>query len=814
MNAKSPAFRALIWKEARQAAVLAVAGIAMVVVLLLAWLPLPEVAQRNLSLTYLPLILPCLFAIGVGTILVSQEKLTGTLDWFNTIPISPSRVITAKLIVAMAGLIVMWVLCAISYVPLSWLYITPSKIDWSTMSATFCYSVLFVLCGFYAAWRFENSFTCLILGVVLAFLPLIAITFLEELRWIRPSYGNYSWWQVVLAIAISPIMVYLLYRAGLRRLAPRAAPRPPSELDSANTRNELSFDAWHPPQPVASFAEPFRYRLTSLIWQSIHHNRKVLLGLGAVIVIGMTLFPIASSSTGRRQDQGALVSVMIVSVLSVSWLGVIAHHGDGSSNRMRFLAERGVSPTKAWFGLHLIGLSIIAAACTGYFIVLKTSAPNLDGGKLPLPSISFLLVFLLIAYGVSQATSQAIRIMAASFLIAPILSILAIGWLAQFGPMYGSPLWILLLTGLLPLALTWWCMGDHMDGRRGLRFWVKFAVVIALFSTLPFAPPYLQHLRFPKASADELAAIQAEVAALPKSRPRLSSITRASTVEDRLELDVANELSGEQAAEILRNQSTAPEYWIELNGSDDQPLRAELNLVVLAIGTMNLHAMKLAEDPTDQRLLETYGDWVKLVNTLARRLRMSHRLYDQNVADLAEIELLATLSEPELKEFLAEDFSAKAINRIADRDSRNRARRHAVLSSWRKDQPVTEEGKLLFHGSFSVSNWFEYLPPGRRQWLAPDQNTLLVQYLLSLLEAGSDGSDRNAIEPTLRKIHVYLLGPDRPFEIGPYSPRFRAGNVTDRVASHNTVLRFPGSQWFAPWEENAVQLAQTIQEAK
>ena len=53
-------------------------------------------------------LIPVLFAVGVGPMLVSQEKEHRTLRWMASLPVSPWSIVITKLIVSMLGLIVVW----------------------------------------------------------------------------------------------------------------------------------------------------------------------------------------------------------------------------------------------------------------------------------------------------------------------------------------------------------------------------------------------------------------------------------------------------------------------------------------------------------------------------------------------------------------------------------------------------------------------------------------------------------------------------------------------------------------------------------
>ena len=94
--------RRLIWKEFRQV-------LPLVLMLLLIGAALLLVITWN-DANYIDTIfvLPILFAAGIAAVLIGQEKELRTLEWLQTIPVSPEKVIVAKLAVGLIGLAVVW----------------------------------------------------------------------------------------------------------------------------------------------------------------------------------------------------------------------------------------------------------------------------------------------------------------------------------------------------------------------------------------------------------------------------------------------------------------------------------------------------------------------------------------------------------------------------------------------------------------------------------------------------------------------------------------------------------------------------------
>jgi hypothetical protein len=69
-----------------------------------------------------------------------------------------------------------------------------------------------------------------------------------------------------------------------------------------------------------------------------------------------------------------VVLAVLLVFLATSWLGVLAFHGDLLHQRIRFLAERGVSPGKVWATRHAVPLSLLAVLLVVVLGLVEVSA--------------------------------------------------------------------------------------------------------------------------------------------------------------------------------------------------------------------------------------------------------------------------------------------------------------------------------------------------------------------------------------------------------------------------------------------------------
>ena len=86
---------------------LILSGVGLLLVLL--WQSIATYSyQQDYVGTYIPFLLPALFAIGAAAVLVGQEKEQKTLWWLASMPTSPSRVFWIKLATSVVGLVIVW----------------------------------------------------------------------------------------------------------------------------------------------------------------------------------------------------------------------------------------------------------------------------------------------------------------------------------------------------------------------------------------------------------------------------------------------------------------------------------------------------------------------------------------------------------------------------------------------------------------------------------------------------------------------------------------------------------------------------------
>ncbi|SMP65620.1 ABC-type transport system involved in multi-copper enzyme maturation, permease component [Neorhodopirellula lusitana] len=806
MTAMSPSVRGLLWKEYRQTMPLVWMVIGVVGLLFLLYQMSGQSSPTRSLQGILILGLPALFAVGAGPLLVSQEKESRTMDWSASLPILVNQLFTTKFAVALIGLMVMWLLTIImvlstgepfQQISPDWLPGTPVV----NFSFWFAHTVYLLASGMFAAWRCRTAFAALLLLLPLAVLPFMAAS-IGTWLWQQLGFGYGSPQRVLMTtfaitIPMIPAMVVLGLRSAHQHFAPsKSASELGTEASSTPVADSLASPSDMPsPKPLDA--------TLALVWQSIHDQPRLLWILGSGAVAAAIALPLQIVFELFSSQDSMLFIIALLGTISASWLGVMAFAGDGSSLRMKFLADRGVSPGRAWFSRHVIGVSIGCTALLVFAAVQLATAQwmaHQEGYYYgdAMPSLAFLCLVTATVYAVSQWTSHVARILAASAFLSLLLSIVSVIYLATAFSNMRLPMGIVLFCMSVPMIATGWTMRTHMEGTRRWPFWVAHATAIVAFILTPFAWAKWSVRNFPAMPANQketLLTEAAQLAFMPSPASNLMLVERATR-------ELTNEFGPiqkvDQKLKIMQSLSDAPESWIQMPGKDDTGLFADAAIVWQAIATTELHRLNYMESPSSEA--ETMlSQWMDCLTQMTRRLRISTRWIDQEYADQIEVYLARRLAREGMSEY-AESKSGKAVlAMLSDFQGRQDARRRAVLVSWWKytQHRRSSHGRPEL-GGIDTTEWFEWVPMTQRAWVHDDGVDAFVALALQLISQGQQG------ESTLRtrqKMDSLLNGAEHSFSTSPYSDRLQPGLDPNQVSPMIHRYLVPCQRWFAPWEK-------------
>ena len=828
------ALRHLCWKETRQVLPLVWMQLALAVGLHVLLLVHPQSAS---AWTLTPKILlfagmPSLFALGVGALLVGQEKERRSLEWLRSLPVRTGDVLRVKLAVGLVALIVVWglnlLLLAVLVLPRHPSLTTASVAGWR-FDPGWEYlfplqSVFFLLAGFATAWMFRSSLVSLLALIPLALLPGAVSYALHHLvrrvgrsEWTHMDPSPWTW--AAAFVVLSLLLLAVGWRRGRESLA----------AETFRERRRLrSLSLFHPWKQTQLWTDPPHAPTAMLVWQFVRQNRTVLLGLAAMLLFALGLLIGASLGSGRS------VVATLLMLLSTSWLGVLAFHGDSLYGRIRFLAERGVSPAQTWYTRHAVPLGLLAVILSVFVILLPDAlVPNeLAVMRSSPPATLSAVFFVLFTYGVSQAVGQILPSATIAAIAAPVVTYMLVGY-GVLVAWFGVPVWLIGVLALCPWLATFVAMRRWMDGRVGWRFWGVHAGFLAFGIFVPLVPVgWVMALQpaMPGAVRRQLTAEARDYGIdyrepwevvlqfrKPESRNRELSdvLVRDGRVEDREGWIPGGGMGGmEGASEDLPPQSRAVEGQIVRERLEHDlsivpgPLRFMPHVFRYLLGEVRWAQMALEHDSEAALQRERYRHTLSLLETMVRRLRLSWRIFDQDGADLIEIWLVRELARPEAETRLGRELYAELVRSLGDDAARHAARRRAVVMSWAayRAQFRSRAPDLQIGGYWwplrDASVVYLVNPYSRRR--AADY--LTWRLLQRLEERGPWDS-----EERIRELARYWGVPAVLYGLGPGGEFLRADNP-ETFAFPGESRRVPGSQWHAGWEQRARELAASLED--
>ena len=827
--------RRLWWKEFRQ--MMPLMTILVVVALSLMILFSIDAAAGGSSKLSVLMGLPALFSVGAGALIVGQEKETRTLGWLQSLPVRAADLVRIKLLVCLLGWLCLWLisgLLALAFMNATQLAGLDSGHLWSRPGEALTWplhSLYLPVAGIALAWRLKSSLVGLLLLIPVALLPFLAAWTISWLIWataITDRESSFLVQDIVLAVCQSIGIVIALvcgWSLGLSALQPAAA-RPGSKRSG------------YVEQPWVRRSHPLR-PWSALLWQVARQNGLVIGGCSLALFVCVVADAVSVIALGENPWPGFIP----IYFLAVSWLGVSVFQGDRLQNRIQFMAVRGISPRKVWLSRQWLPMSIVLIG-TVLLGALKISAA--EGGPSSLRSWSLAMVALaVVVYSISQWIGQVTSSPIVAAIAGPALSLFAASYLSFSAAMLGAPLSLLAVCSLLPVLFTVLQMRQWMDGQLGLRFWSKNALGLTGFLLLPALPFLLVVLTYPGLDAATRREFEAELArsgpaaAIPSAElvltvpsasadqdsagnlgPENSVDPNASTIladpassadpSEIAELAEASEVQSEEQrvdamiGELERQLEKTPPT-IRLGFGVERFLYSELALTRMS--TESLAAgTEVAESEPDHRqpdkLRSRMNRLVKLTCEIISKLRQSPRLIEQDTADRLEIYLLAQLLYDREVQYVPAESRRLAATILGGRDARNAARRRAVAASGLTNE--ASSGAYLGGydlPAFQPTNVLERIKANRAVGRC---YSLLWRY------AQSVDADTQALRLELATM---CQVPPAIYGLGPGGQYHRADDLGDlHSVAPIFLVRAPGTQWHADWEDQAEQLAAEITE--
>ncbi|MCS7468311.1 hypothetical protein NZK35_16790 [Stieleria sp. ICT_E10.1] len=834
--------RGLVWKETRQLFPLVAALFAVGLVLMLVWQMSPDGidAMRRYA-HYIPLALPGLFAVGAAAMTVGQERDQKTIDWLTSMPISPGRLIRIKLIVCTVALGVMWIGCwalikielMLGAFPGGFRFPLLPNLNQDTLSTQVIaflswhlHTFYILVCGFYTSWRIRNSFASLIAIIPLAFAPFAVVHLGESIRRMRvgtayvdPLISDSAALAVTLIATV--IVGALAWRAAIRVLSPAKA-----DKESGDAHRFSPYAVFGPSAETQRRVpdQPFRSTTLAMLRQSFGSNRLALWGILLMILAGV----VGSAGgglpyVGSSRSGGTVLT--FIGLFGVCCLGVFAFSGDGKAERLRFFSDRGASPAKLWLGRHLLAVAVLGFASLLYLFigVIGQSIESADRRYLYVPPLIVVILLAVYCYSISQWVGQTIRALSISLMVAPaasVASLFAAGVvLSQGGTMtigtttIGVAIIIAMavLWYFLPLVATLMSMRTYADGVQGRRLFAKSVPALVLFLAIPLIPLTTEYFSYPSITSAQRRSL-AQQASKANARGRMpSNKVSFQTPNGNFQLPDVNRPVGNTSALGYDDRDFSAAHLANLYADDaqEQVAMCEPNTLNGILSLASFAKVQFIQSPDDEKALAELNDWLDTMTKLARRLRRSPRVIDQDHADAIVSWVADLLDNHQYQKHLDQPAAQSALDLVADTQGWSDARRRAVLVSWYDWHENLQSGAPADQfGGYPINAWSGMYRGGLGRWLFRNHMIDSIAFhLLELLEAEEQGQSSVQQRKTL---HELVSGNYQEFEQGPYSDRARRKGAS-QAALLNTEIRskYPGAQWYAAWEKELTQNAIT-----
>jgi len=792
---------ALAWKEFRQVLPLIwmVMGLGVAISALLL-LVLPMVASTQASSAFMFLALPMIYATGVGSLLVGSEKDNRSLHWLRSLPISSQTIAWTKALMAVFSLLGVWILSMLLLGLVRQLVLGQpwvSDMEWRGFEESPALPVLFPLTSFFLAftgmalaWRFSTALNALLMlvpaGMVVWLMSegMMALVLVADWGAVRSSETG---WFLAASLGLCTLLaIGLGWRASQRCL--RADPAPRASLRgfrAASLDDTATGRAWMvaAPRPIAQ----------ALVWQSVWQAPFLFFGSVAMLVIavlGTSGFP--RSGTELEWLSHWVPLLTLIAGVSLCWLGCSAFQGDNIGNRIRFLADRGVSPHRVWRTRHWIPVLVIVGAA--FLRLALRSVLATEGDRTPeaiaWDFVQFLIGALAI-YVVCQWFSQCIKSPVVCFVTAPLLAggMVIYGTFATQGMQ--APLWTVGISLALLVIATWVQMKPWMDRAMNGRYYATHGGFLSVALIVPLIPGLWSMAtipRMPHSVRKELIQETVEARAMAATSPKLlDAFSWNATFDEADSASTGNDAvkSNFEIRERLLNQ---------LQEGHSRPLGSlgpEPNRTLrFLLGELVSSQMDFEQEPSEANR-SRYRKLVEAVLSAIATLRSTQTLASHDYAETLEIALLRACRRPTSREELGDELHTRVIALLSDAPGRDASRRRALAATWNPKGPEKNSENSQYLGSYYLQSEETFSMVSA--YKAKHRRDMVVARLWNLLKSppgAANVAERDALQ---RELFMQFFPSDvvgSSVWVSPYD----FGNV-------------PGAHWRGAWEVEAQSLA-------
>ena len=766
----------LMRKEAKQLIPLMVMLVGCGVLLHLLGLLQPRANQVGFHVSILALI-PILFAVGVGPLLISQEKENRTLRWMASLPVPPRSIVVSKLIVSMLGLIAIW--CISLAITFLFSSAALSTVHFSLIELQFYPANTFFLLtmGFALAWILPTAGSTLIALVASASVTGVFAFLAQEVRRSNNS-DDFLRYLFFFQLVITAILVMAAIRFGKRSFI--TEPKSESFFSWGREReHSISTVDRTKTQPLSP--------ASSLIWQVARQNRMLWVG---VFFIGMMGLASVAYVTGLLRSPSILGFSSFVGCVVLSWLGASVFGSDANHARIRFLAERGVHPFKIWWTRLVLPLVCVVLGVLGFFLMNQawSLSRHYNGASVPNLDVMFgglLVLGVLMTFGLAQWLPQWTRSSLIAFCISPALPIFSFVYVGFLLSVMNAPWWLLIVSIGISFAATRLMICPWMDGRTGLRYWLSQSALLIGSLILPLIPFLITFATYPNMPN----ALRQELTEEAKTyEPFMEEIELVNPANDE------DDTSGEIQDEFIGFDKSVSDSVVALErqlSSISGPIiySRSMRASIREAQLMSLRMDAVNEDPADrqQEYSDRYHRSLILLSKFAIHMRMSNYLFDQEVSDQIERWLVLELLKPGRRELFSEEEYSTMVAALANQTGRQQSRRRAVVVSWYQ----FGEGMQDFGGLEMPAVPTKSMATS---WLVADRNVgRATAALLEYLDSKNPKSEE--FPEDIRSFW--------PTGVVEFDRQFKSIDAN--------AIRTPGVLWHQDWETKAAQFNKALQ---
>lgn len=793
MNARA-ALEVLWWKEVRQLLPLFLT-IPILGLLLLGLEMLVGAPRGVITTTVLVLLgMPGLFAAGAGALLVGQEKDQRTIQWLTSLPIDPRRIVRIKLAATLPALVALWMLSGLLYFaadpPVD--AIRMQHLAWWTWPL---HSLYLLLAGFALAWATKSAFAGLLGIVPVAILPYLAAYTIDSVLPLADGALNKP---TDLTLTVCQVLGCGIALWATDALGRRSLAAEPAEATSSR---------WMPAvrKRFVTQAKQAGYGriqapMPALVWQFVLQSRVALAATSGMLGLAAAGFVSGAAETPRG---GLLVLSNAAAFLAVTWLGVLVFQSDSVAGRIRFLADRGVSPGITWFTRHAVPTAIVS---TFFIVTLLLVAVTGAGGvafdlrnAVVAASAASAAAVLLLIYSLGQWTGQLLTSPILSALIAPFIVIAAVAY-GQFTVWsLGTPWWVAALLLIVPSVATLTMTRRWMDRRFGLGYWGGHAGLLSIVILMPWVPLLITAARLPSVPAAVLKEMDETAQRSPGIfAPQELVLAKMETAEQRFDSQLDRWHS-----ELNDIEQQLAEYRGPVGMNSIRVLDRLQGIGVLTSLSLESAADEDSAAEELNRIRDIYRRSVEMLTEIVPRMRSHPRLIEQDGADIIEIGLLKELTADRARERLGSDLYSRAARMLADRRGRNLARQRAVAMSLRQFELDQRTGHPTTVGGHTFPDLDQTAGTVRGALLNRGRVRPAMVDLYELARGGPEA----ATPQRLSRIARAWEAPESLYGIGPQGEFSRIDDVRTSLLPplYDGRLR-PARQWHAGWERQAEQL--------